>query len=110
MDGERFRVARTRHGHTLKDVGAACGVSAQAALKWEQGKAMPSSKALMAFCALTDCSPEWLLSGDPLDFHSTESAPQGRHAKYWVQEALAEIMGNPRLIASLAARAGKETT
>ena len=103
-NGERFRVARSRHGHTLRDVGEACGVTAQAVMKWEQGKAMPSSKALMSFCALVDCSLEWLLSDEPLDFHSTEKAPQGRHAKYWVREALEELVENPRVFAAIAAR------
>lgn len=28
---------------------------------------------------------------EPLDFQSTARAPQGRHAMYWVREAIAEL-------------------
>lgn len=86
----RFRVARARAGKTLADVARACEVTPQAVKKWEDGKAMPSSSRLLIVCRELDCSVEWLLCADPLDFHSTERAPQGRHAKYWVREALDE--------------------
>ena len=89
--GERFRVARARARLTLKDIALACGVSSQAVHKWERGDAYPSSAKLMKFTAATDVSSEWLLCQDPLDFHSTDTAPQGRHAKYWVREAVAEL-------------------
>lgn len=96
MTGERFRVARARKGLTMRNVGAACGVTAQAVMKWENGACMPTSRALLAFCELTDVSAEWLLTTTPLDFRSTAEAPQGRHAKYWVREALDELAESPR--------------
>lgn len=91
---ERLLVARCRAGHTMKSAGALVGISAQAYLKYERDTAMPTSKALLAFCEAFDCSMEWLLDPKPLDFQSTETAPQGRHAKYWVREALNEIALN----------------
>lgn len=87
---ERFRVARARAGMTMVQVGLACGVTPQAVKKWEDGSCMPSSSALMKVCAAFDCSLEWIMCAQPLDFHSTDAAPQGRHAKYWVREALDE--------------------
>lgn len=92
---ERFRVARARAGFTLADVGRACGVSAQAVKKWEDGTSYPRSSALGIICHEFDCSIEWLMCPDPLDFHSTEAAPQGRHAKYWVRAAMDEYFARP---------------
>ena len=60
-------------------------------MKWEHDRAMPDSRKFIKLCALLDVSAEWLIDGTPLDFHSTEVAPQGRHAKYWVREAIAEM-------------------
>lgn len=91
MFGERVRVARARARKTLREVGAYCGVSAQAVKKWEDGAAMPSSKSLGRLCEILDVSIEWIVCSDPLDFHTTERAPQGRHAKYWVREAVTEL-------------------
>ena len=45
----------------------------------------------LALCKTLDVSPEWLMDGTPLDFHSTAKAPQGRHAKYWIREAVGEL-------------------
>ena len=91
MFGERLRVARARARKTLRDVARECGCSPQAVKKWEDDTAMPSSQKFIKLCALLDVSAEWLIEQTPLDFHSTESAPQGRHAKYWVREAFAEM-------------------
>jgi transcriptional regulator with XRE-family HTH domain len=91
---ERFAAARGRKRLTLRQVADACGVSAQAVKKWEDGLCYPSSGALIAFARLADCSAEWLMDFRPLDFHSTEDAPQGRHAKYWVRAALDELGGS----------------
>lgn len=88
---ERFAAARGRKGLTLRDVAQACNVTPQAVKKWEDGVCHPSSGALVSFAALADCSVEWLMHYAPLDFHSTQEAPQGRHAKYWVRAALAEL-------------------
>ncbi|WP_323008491.1 helix-turn-helix transcriptional regulator [Paracoccus sp. (in: a-proteobacteria)] len=88
--GERFRVARARAGFTLAEVGKRCGVSAQAVKKWEDGVCYPASSSLMVICHEFDCSVEWLMCSDPLDFRSTDKAPDGRHAKYWVREAMDE--------------------
>ena len=75
---------------TLRDVATACNVSPQAVHKWEDDTAMPSSARFVTLCNLLNVSAEWLIAG-PLDFHSTETAPQGVHAKYWVREAIAEL-------------------
>lgn len=92
MIGERLRVARARARMTLRDVGAACGVTAQAVKKWEDDLSMPSSSAFISLCRELDVSSEWLICGEPLDFRSTKTAPQGRHAKYWVREAIGEMI------------------
>lgn len=93
MIGERVRVARARARKTLREVGFECGVTAQAVKKYEDNIAMPGSKVFMSLCRSLDVSQEWLIDTTPLDFHSTKTAPQGRHAKYWVREAIAEIIG-----------------
>ena len=91
MIGERLRVARARARKTLRDVARACGCTPQAVKKWEDNTAMPDSAKFIALCRLLDVSSEWLICQDPLDFHSTQTAPQGRHAKYWVREAIGEL-------------------
>ena len=91
MFGERLRVARARSRKTMAGLGAECGVSPQAVNKYEDDICMPTSRALLAICKSLDVSPEWLMDPTPLDFHSTAHAPQGRHAKYWVREAISEM-------------------
>lgn len=91
MLGERLRVARARAKMSMADVGKECECTPQAVMKWESDKAMPDSRKFITLCRILDVSAEWLIDGTPLDFHSTETAPQGRHAKYWVQEAIAEM-------------------
>lgn len=91
MIGERLRVARARKRMTLRNVAEVVGVSPQMVKKYEDDLSMPSSAGFVALCACLDVSAEWLIEGKPLDFHSTETAPQGRHAKYWVREAIAEL-------------------
>lgn len=88
---ERLRAARGRARKTLRDIASVCDVSPQAVKKWEDGTAMPDSRRFIALCKLLDVSAEWLFCPDSLDFHSTDTAPQGRHAKYWVREAIAEM-------------------
>lgn len=92
MIGERLRVARARARMTMADVAQHCGCTAQAVKKWEHDQSMPNSQRLILLCDLYNISAEWLIDPAPLDFHSTGRAPQGRHAKYWVREALAEMM------------------
>lgn len=91
MLGERLRVARARARKTLRQLASEIGVTPQAVKKYEDDVCMPNSKAFLAMCRSLDVSAEWLMDGTPLDFHSTDSAPQGRHAKYWVREAIAEL-------------------
>jgi len=91
MLGERLRVARARARMTLADVAHECGCSAQAVKKWEDDKSMPDSRKFLILCRVLDVSSEWLMCGEALDFHTTQDAPQGRHAKYWVRAALDEI-------------------
>ena len=75
----------------MRSLGDAVGVTPQAIKRFEHDETMPSSKTFISLCKHLDVSPEWLMDGRPLDFHSTETAPQGRHAKYWVREAIAEL-------------------
>ncbi len=91
MLGERLRVARARAKLSMAAVAKECECTAQAVFKWEADKAMPDSRRFLKLCGLLDVSAEWLMDGAPLDFHSTEKAPQGRHAKYWVREAIEEM-------------------
>lgn len=106
MIGERIRVARARAKLTLKDVGEECGVTAQAVKKWEDGASMPSSSNFIKLCGLLDVSSEWLIDNEPLDFHSTGRAPQGRHAKYWVREAVAELRESGDLLPLCGGKSG----
>lgn len=92
---ERLIVARCRAGHTMKSAAALVGITPQAYMKYEKDKAMPNSGSLMTFCREFDCSMEWLLEPAPLDFQSTNQCPQGRHAKYWIREALDELTDHP---------------
>ena len=88
---ERLRVARARARHTMRSLAEVCDCTPQAVKKWEDGSAMPDSRRFIALCGALDVSAEWLFCPDPLDFRSTDTAPQGRHAKYWVRQALMEI-------------------
>lgn len=92
MIGERLRVARARARLTLRSLASEIGVTPQAVKKYEDDVMMPNSKAFIGICRTLDVSAEWLMAGEPLDFHSTETAPQGRHAKYWVREAIGELI------------------
>ena len=96
---ERLIVARIRAGYTMQSAAKLVGITPQAYMKYEHDKSMPNSSTLVAFCRAFDCSMEWLLHPTPLDFHSTELAPQGLHAKYWVRAAIAELK-NQGLICS----------
>lgn len=91
MIGERLRVARARKNLALADLARECGCSAQAVMKWEKDICMPDSTKFVKLCEVLDASPEWMMDANPLDFRSTDLAPQGRHAKYWVREAIAEL-------------------
>lgn len=91
MLGERLRVARARAKLSMAEVAKECECSPQAVKKWEHDEAMPDSRKFLKLCGLLDVSSEWLMDGTPLDFRSTATAPQGRHAKYWVREAVAEL-------------------
>lgn len=98
MIGERIRVARARARMTLRQLGEQVGVSPQAVKKYEDDECMPNSRVFIALCSVLDISPEWLMAGEPLDFRSTEQAPQGRHAKYWVREAITELVAEGLLV------------
>ena len=91
MIGERIRTARARARLTMRGLAERCGCTPQAVKKWEDNEAMPDSRKFIAMCAALDVSAEWLMSAEPLDFHSTPNAPQGRHALYWVREAITEL-------------------
>jgi transcriptional regulator with XRE-family HTH domain len=84
----------------MRSLGEAVGVTAQAIKRLEHDETMPSSKTFIALCKHLDVSAEWLMDTRPLDFHSTDTAPQGRHAKYWVREALAEMRAEGLIIHS----------
>ena len=92
MIGERLIVARARARMTMRDVAQRCECTAQAVKKWEHDEAMPSPSKLIKLCEIYDVSMEWLFAPEPLDFHSTETAPQSRHAKYWLREALEQVL------------------
>lgn len=98
MLGERLRVARARARKTMAQLGEEIGVTPQAVKKYEADECMPNSRAFIAICKSLDCSAEWLMDGEPLDFHSTDKAPQGRHAKYWIREAMDDLRENGEII------------
>lgn len=88
---ERLRAVMGAKKLTLRAVGKECGVSAQAVKKWCDGVSMPSSGRVITICKMGGCTLEWLFAQEPMDWESSETAPQGRHAKYWVREAIAEL-------------------
>jgi transcriptional regulator with XRE-family HTH domain len=91
MISERIKVIRAARNKTMADMADICGCTAQLICKWEAGTSHPNSSALLAIAKELDCSLEWLLDATPLDFHSTGTAPQGKHAKYWVRAVLDEL-------------------
>ena len=88
---QRLRCVMGVRQLTMREIGEACGVTAQAVHRWVHGAAMPPASALTTICGLGGCSMEWLLYPHFLDLESTSDAPQGRHAKYWVRETIAEL-------------------
>ena len=88
---QRLRAIRGARSMTMADLAKACDCTPQAVMKWESGQNLPDSRRFVALCEALDCSHEWLFCPDPLDFESTATSPQGRHAKYWVREAIAEL-------------------
>lgn len=88
---ERLRAVIAARRARRPELARLCGVTPQAVQKWCDGAAMPSSGSFLTICKHLNCSAEWLLYGHALDFHGTQTAPDGKHAKYWVREALAEL-------------------
>lgn len=88
---ERLRALMGAKKLTMRAIASACGKTPQAVHKWCNGVAMPSSGDMLTICRIGGCSMEWLFCPDWIDWESTDTAPQGRHAKYWVQEAVAEL-------------------
>jgi len=88
---ERLRAVMGARRLTLRSIADACGVTPQAVHKWRNGSAMPSSRQFIKICEICDCSHEWLFASSHMDWESSDEAPQGRHAKYWVREAIAEM-------------------
>ena len=91
MFGERLRVARARARLSMAALGRIAEVTPQAIKKYEDDECVPNSRSMLKICAALDVSVEWLMDQSPLDFRSTAEAPDGRHAKYWVREAIAEL-------------------
>jgi len=88
---QRLRSAMGVRNVTLRDLAAEIGVSPQAVKKYRDGDCLPSSSKLIKLTAYLDVSMEWILHPYDLDMQSTDDAPQGRHAKYWVREAVVEL-------------------
>lgn len=88
---ERLRAVMGARRLTLRDMAKECDVSPQAVKKWRDGVAMPSSHHFICICRICGCSHEWLFAPNPMDWESSDTAPQGRHAKYWVREAIEEL-------------------
>lgn len=80
---ERLRAVMGARRITMQALGDACGVTPQAVNKWCSGVAMPSSSSLLVICKVCGCSLEWLMATSPIDWESSDTAPQGRGAKYW---------------------------
>jgi transcriptional regulator with XRE-family HTH domain len=60
--GERLREARVRAGLSPEECARRCGVRASTWLRWEQGTAVPFSKAeLRAVADAVGTDPGWLL-------------------------------------------------
>lgn len=88
---ERLRAIMGAKRVSRKALGNVCGKTPQAVQRWCDGSAMPSSGDFIKICNFLGCSHEWLFSQYHIDWESAELAPQGRHAKYWVREAIAEL-------------------
>lgn len=94
MISERLRVARARKSLHIWQVAQAADATVRTMDRVESGSLpswMPTSANLIALAEVLDVSVEWLTDTAPLEFRSTERAPDGRHAKYWVREAVLEL-------------------
>lgn len=56
-----MRAERARNNLTIQQVADKIEVHANIVSRWENGKAEPSARNLIALCHLYDCSPEYLL-------------------------------------------------
>lgn len=68
---ERIKVARKNAKLTQTQLGAACGVTAQAVHGWEKGEFAPNHVALRTIAEVTATSLEWLISGKSASDTST---------------------------------------
>lgn len=64
----RVRMIMADRQLTCARVGKSLGLSAQAISKWQRGKALPRSSELVAFAKLVDCSLDWLMAPESVDF------------------------------------------
>jgi transcriptional regulator with XRE-family HTH domain len=90
--GRRVRMAMASANMSCRDVGAVCGVSAQAVSQWMRGHCYPRSNQLLALAKATGAPIDWLMSSDdpfPVNF----AAERRRHdaARDAVERALTEL-------------------
>lgn len=64
--GDKLRVARALANLSLRDVGDAVGVSANAVSKYELGAMHPQSSVLLALAKLYGVSLDWLMCSCPI--------------------------------------------
>lgn len=75
---QRIKAARTGAGLTLAKVGAACGVSAQAVARWEEGSSEPGISSITQISLITGRSFEYLLLGTDSQLSATLPRIGGR--------------------------------
>lgn len=88
---ERLRAVMGAKRISRKALAARCDMSVSTVQKWMDGHSTPPAAALLVICDMAGCSLEWIMAPQPMDWVSTADAPQGKHAKYWVREAIAEL-------------------
>ena len=64
--GSRLRDARTDANLSLQEVGARCGISAQAVQQWEKDRTVPDPTRLEEVATFLGVSSKWLVTGNHL--------------------------------------------
>lgn len=72
--GDKLRVARALADMSMRDVGDAVGVSANAIAKYEAGTMTPQSSVLVALAKLYGVSLDWLMCSCPIQLGWHEGA------------------------------------
>ncbi len=68
---QRLRAVRAARQKTLSEIAEAIGCSGQAISNWENGTHYPNSSKLVALCKFLDCSLDWIMDPEKMDFKTS---------------------------------------